>query len=465
MLITSRYNLCIPLNNIDLLLYNTRTGAVISLADEDAVSLAKQLCDKINCFNCDIIDDDLQKQLLDGGFLIDAQFDELAVIKKRFAYAKENAPPVATIVTSMNCNLACFYCYETRAKCQLAADDLPAILAWIKELTTNISKKDLHVLWYGGEPLLNLDFLTKASFAIQDYCKQQGITYSSSMISNGTLWPEAIADFIAAHAIKYLQITFDGLEATHNKRRCYAPGFGDANGASTFTKALTVVEKAKTHTKILVRFNVDNNNLDELLPFVEFARVRGWFAEPNPVTFYPAMLSGCSEKSCFLTKNEFSVEKYAEIKREIKQILPLQSRTKEYVCPQPQFSICAGLAKHCGIVGADGLFYRCTLHLGNSEQATGSIKDSAVYLQHAEFWQRFDPMTDVVCKNCTFLPLCFGGCPKVKLEQDMRAFQRQCDHWRLNIAQDVAAKCNVKLTKPVIFSEQEQFKSSEVISD
>src|SRR5207248_9209388 len=49
------------------------------------------------------------------------------------------------------------------------------------------------------------------------------------------------------------------------------------------------------------------------------------------------------------------------------------------------------------------------------------------------WWQQFDPTGLPTCSRCSFLPICWGGCPKKHLEQDEHAIAEQGAYWRKNL--------------------------------
>ena len=151
----------------------------------------------------------------------------MARIRDRFRIAKATTPIVLTLTTTMDCNLGCYYCYEERSSDRLAVSEVHQVVELARGLLVGSHKDSLHVDWYGGEPLMNLQFLEEASFALLKLCSDLTVVYSAPVISNGTSWPESIRDFLQRHKIRQVQISFDGLRGNHNKRRRYRKGYGE----------------------------------------------------------------------------------------------------------------------------------------------------------------------------------------------------------------------------------------------
>ena len=54
---------------------------------------------------------------------------------------------------------------------------------------------------------------------LKNFCTDSGKGFSCSMISNGSLLTGDILDKLTEFQCRHIQITLDGIEETHNKRR------------------------------------------------------------------------------------------------------------------------------------------------------------------------------------------------------------------------------------------------------
>jgi uncharacterized protein len=79
----------------------------------------------------------------------------------------------------------------------------------------------------------------------------------------------------------------------------------------------------------------------------------------------------------------------------------------------------------------------------------------------AGFWKDFDPTTRPRCSACTFLPICWSGCPKVHLERDALAIREQGEYWRANLARQVAKGLGLTPVADWVYSPQDQFPEGE----
>ncbi len=129
------------------------------------------------------------------------------------------------------------------------------ILTFIK----NIHKKDnlnsLKITWYGGEPLLNFDVIKHLSKKIKDFTTNNNILYKASIITNGYLLSYDYAKFLSRHNVKIVQITLDGPQKIHDKRRRHKDNLG------TYKVIIENIKNtANLFENIMIRFNVDKTN-------------------------------------------------------------------------------------------------------------------------------------------------------------------------------------------------------------
>lgn len=400
-----------------------------------------------------------------GGFIVDNAHDELAAIRDRYWSARGLTPMVLTLTTTQDCNLGCYYCYEARSNDALASSDVEAIVEWTKVRLVSRKRTSLHVDWYGGEPLLNQDFLELASQALQNLCRELEVSYSASIISNGTRWPEDVIEFIRRHKIRQVQISFDGLKTNHDKRRRYRKNYSPSNTSSSFELASTLVLKLLDIVRVDVRFNVDQGNADDLDGFIALCIEQNWFNRNFPCVFQLARISDYSERSGFMSKSQIGEDEFEKLRERSRALLSdetqLDETTSRSTYPLPRMSVCAALATDSVVIGADGNHYRCGLQVGEKGRAVliqGKSKQ-ATEGKDAAWWAEFDPTLQPNCQRCSFLPVCWGGCPKKHLERDTKTLDEQSLYWRKALPQKIAWQFGIALTSDEFaFSEKDQFR-------
>lgn len=451
----SRYNFY-----VSGVLFNALTGALVTLEGNDASVLGRRLMETNAELDDEILDREFVDLLCRGGFLIDGAIDELEIVRERYWRSRGDTPAVLTITTTIDCNLGCYYCYEQRSTEALAVRDIGAIVELARKQLARGDKRALHVDWYGGEPLLNIEFMEAASYALQDMCHTEGVRYVSSVISNGTVWPSDVVEFVARHRIRQVQITFDGLEDCHNKRRRYRSK-EDQNSRSSFLKSAELVDQLISCTRVDLRYNVDPRNRDDFLPFIDFAIARGWFKGRYELVFQPARISAYTEKAAFLRPQELTLNEFQSLKDAAIRRLDSHGRIEETAIPDgypyPRTSVCAALANDSVVIGAEGKTYRCGLQVSEPHRAVGTIYDDSVGPDRA-WWNRFDPTTLPTCSRCSFLPVCMSGCPKKHLDCDEHAIREQGRYWRDNLGRMIGNAAHRADIGGTVFTEAEQFR-------
>lgn len=115
------------------------------------------------------------------------------------------------------CNLRCKHCYQSGTVAEMSYEEIcgaidnvtSAIESWATEYEMEISPS-FH--FTGGEPLLR-----KELSAVLGYARERG--FSTSLMSNGTLIDAAMARRIREAEVNDVQVSLDGLEATHDSLR------------------------------------------------------------------------------------------------------------------------------------------------------------------------------------------------------------------------------------------------------
>jgi len=120
------------------------------------------------------------------------------------------------VIPTNSCNLGCKYCFigKLEKKEMLMSEDilLKAIDLFAKEL----NERQGTILFYGGEPLMNFNLI---QFAIK-YVNSNNMNIKFSMVTNGTLINEKIADFIKENNIS-VGVSIDGPREINNQNRVY----------------------------------------------------------------------------------------------------------------------------------------------------------------------------------------------------------------------------------------------------
>lgn len=403
----SNYNFTFPYPKLaegkkQTVMYNTRTG-VIALIKEDKLTQYLEFAEK----GTPVADEDLLADLRRGGFVVNRDFDELAALKYRLLSAKYDKTHLnLTIAPTSDCNFRCIYCYEKDSikPVTMSEQTQEELIAFVKQYTPTI--KLLSVCWYGGEPLLALDIIEKLSEVFLKLCEENQIAYVASMVTNGYLLTPDKLEKLHRWKIEDIQITLDGAAEDHDKRR-FLKG-----GLPTFDRIVENLSAAKDNlpAQVKIRINADRHNIDRVDNVIKILREKELLEKVYP---YLAMVENSNDayndNSCLHT-NEFSQREFEFITRNGLDIVSYTPRQLGNYC----------IADRCGgfVCNADGRIYKCWSDIGIEARSVGTLKDGGMESPRFFDYLLYDPTEDPACRACKFLPVCMGGCPNKRVQND-----------------------------------------------
>lgn len=141
------------------------------------------------------------------------------------------------IVPTVSCNLHCTYCHiqhgkECRKSCVMTEKTLKNGLEIFKKYG-GFEENESEIMFYGGEPFLEIAFVIKALEIIRSYSQTVKITF----FTNGTLITEEIANCLREYNV-YVIVSIDGSKNAHDAARIYHDGSGSFEDSSRGYKRL-----------------------------------------------------------------------------------------------------------------------------------------------------------------------------------------------------------------------------------
>lgn len=212
-------------------------------------------------YNLDIVDsiDDL---------LYDKDIQELLDVENPFKQSfTERGFMNITIMLTLDCNFRCPYCFENLKK-ENVSNNVCKIVDFITNFIVDKNIKHININWFGGEPLLEVKNIEKIYNLVYPICKLRGVTYSSTLTTNGYLLNYATYKKLKDLKVTTFQITIDGVEKIHNKHRYLS------NGKGTFKKIISnlenVLKEDTSNTNFIIRTNCSDENLEYMSEYFEF---------------------------------------------------------------------------------------------------------------------------------------------------------------------------------------------------
>ena len=402
----SKYNVLLKEKCGTAVLYNTGSSAILSLNQE--------YTDKYErfCITGECSDNEMVNNLEKGGFLVNDEIDEVDSLLTMNKISRFSDSSLSlTIAPTLACNFKCPYCYEKGKKYSTISDEtITNFVGFFEDTLRHVH--DVGVSWYGGEPLLALEQIERITDIIKSKISSE-CEYSCDMVTNGYLLSREIAERLKKLDIKFLQVTLDGAKNAHNKRRILH------NDAPTFEIILKNISDCIDIIPIVVRINVDKNNMDSA------SEIFDWFDEYGlkGIPYYLAPVDSandpCNSEQCLLS------QEYA--KEEIEFYLKGFERGYYYSgFDRNNYGVCGAVAWNSYVVDPVGNLYKCWNDIGYPERRVGNVNEKFVINKSLAEWLNYNPMRDEECKECKIFPICFGGCAYSRNE-------KKCNSLRWNI--------------------------------
>ena len=413
----SIYNIFIPKDDYTIA-YNSYSG-----------SLCKMNKDGMLCY--DSMDDasPIFANLIKQGFLVENGINEFdRVVREYNEYINNNNPETIqfTIALTTACNLKCVYCFEEKNKPEFAkAETLQMIAKYIRhKLSTHKGIKNLHITWFGGEPMLTYDQIILISKQLIKICEQNKVQYSANMVTNGLLLTEEKLKVLSEHGVRSIQITLDG-----TPDECAAIKKGKKED---FEKLIDNIPLFAKIVKVKVRLNICKNNIhgiEEL--YNKLTKLDPPLAKVyiSKIEKYNDQLTECSP----LEEEEYTdivIEQMNSVSESINNLNTISR------FPKRRKAFCGSMQKHSCAIGPDGSIYVCEHSLGDKSHAVGNVRHFLFYQNKKETEYKKYTMKpyDTGCALCKMFPICLGGCPANKV---LHNIPFDCESFRKKVFNEI----------------------------
>lgn len=313
--------------------------------------------------------------------------------KKRIENASHQGINSYVIMTTLDCNARCFYCYEKGIPhISMTEKNAIATSEYIQRHSTNKVK----LTWFGGEPLLNTVIIDLICQKLNDF----GISYFSHIITNGLLITKDIVDkAINVWKLKRVQITLDGTEQVYLRTKAYINSQG--NEFQTVLDNIEVLLNSKIAVNI--RLNQDAYNTEDLLVLLDLLHNR--FGSNPYLTIYNRLL--------FNFKGDYT-QKQIDCYYKLKSKLNAWGYLKGYKSLNGIINHqCMADSNHALVITPSGLIGKCE-HF-TKEKMIGSIFTEGFDPLVLQMWdERYNRQKE--CNSCPLYPTCIRikMCPNQK---------------------------------------------------
>lgn len=318
-------------------------------------------------------------------------FATLEVASRRFE---------VTATLTLECNLACPYCFEDPFRGKLVMTDATADLLVARLVERMASGLDVLVDFYGGEALVRLELLRRIAGQLQEAALRHGVTFTFNLFSNGVLLTRPTVETLLPLGLQAVRTTLDGPPDIHNRQRPFVSGRGSFD---TILANLAAVHDI-VPLKIGGNYSRDTyRRFPELLDHLLIAGVNP--AKLRDVSFAAIMPKadgtglGDHGMTCACTAEPWATEAHLFLRGEIIR--------RGFPTDRLGPGACMIEFEKDWVVNYNGDIYKCPVFMGDESLRIGTLADGTTdYRQshNLDLWKNDE------CLACAYLPLCFGGC-------------------------------------------------------
>lgn len=423
----------------DLFLYNMLTGSIDLMNAEESKKFRRlqkepELTDStLNQLKCDLA--------VRGHLWTDTRSEQQAA-ERMMQSLTQNAykrPLMFFLCLTHTCPIGCRHCFELDIPASnqlppMSAEKVSAAFRHMETVRKETGREGWVINLFGGEPFLPSTYESVRTSL--DMAHKGG--YRLTTFTSG-VFLEPFLPLLKEHALDFdwISVTLDGNEEHHNRRRRLRNAFQRT--------AINIDHLLEANLPVIVRINLDRENIDHLAEFVEEYQRLGWTGRPN----FRIQTSPVTDHHCVRTDNIVLDETSLVLSLEaLRRELPgedilldrgcyftldylavklglRQPNALDYAPPGPRVHLCMSNNHSAFLFGADSMLYTCDEVVGNQKYAVGQ------YFPFEKMYEKplwLDLMaTDIPkCRTCRYLFLCGGGCTLAGIAQNGRPDLPNC---------------------------------------
>ncbi len=397
----SKYNIFAKLPDSDKIIFaNTFKGsfALIGSAEAFLISVAETLDE----------DHPAVEAMKKRGILVD--FDEQSALMEWGKPEYVGSDPVTiTISVTQECNFNCAYCFEYHQGSRMSGKTQDDVVKLAAKMLDVSGRKKLHIIWFGGEPLLEPDIIDNMSGRLMKVAEDRGVIYSACIVTNGYLLTQDIVDMLYRNKVEQAVVGLDGVGKVHDDARPLK------NGEPTFDKIIDNLRNLKIPFDVHIRHVIHSYNKDQLDELGE----------------YIEKLSHDSGNRIF-HRPDVAHPFYAPEERELKTDMIGKEDACRVALRRDSVRFSGGRGHHCGAnslwcleIHSSGALHKCWPALDRPELSFGEVGewDPADPYKTASSPEKLKMYLDTTityngdeeCKECKWLPFHVGGCPYLRM--------------------------------------------------
>lgn len=335
------------------------------------------------------------------GVLVPDSAAEQEEMRTIFESVNSERRPFTLLVTlTLECNLACPYCFEDpfRGRFRMSAETADLLVERVRERMA--AGQDIMIDFYGGEALMALPLLTDIAERVSKAARGLGVKFGFTIITNGTLLSrERIAPLLPL-GLESIRVTVDGPPDVHDRQRPFVSGRG------SFDAIMAGLAELRGVIRLDLVGNYTPENYRRFPELLDHLLTDGFTPFMiGLVAFFAVMpkadgsVPGDFANACACSDEPWQIEAGLYLRGEI--------LGRGFNTPRLRMAGCMVEFADDLVVGYDGGYYKCPAFMGDESLRAGSLAEGIGDYREShnlDLWK-----TDE-CLDCAYLPLCFGGC-------------------------------------------------------
>ena len=345
----------------------------------------------------------ISEMLLDKGFFVNDDISERDLVQSLF-FSRKHSNRIYNLIinTTLDCNLDCWYCYETHpAQSYLSLSTVNTILEHLKVKYSSEPFEVLRLSFFGGEPMLNFHAIKELLNGVNLHSEACGYKVFIAFVTNGTLLNERYAELLKPFNTRF-QITIDGDEENHNSIRIYKSKAHNEGSYKKILSGLRLFNNIEAKFYFTIRINFNNsilNSIENLMRDIDFLDRKKVLISLQQIWQYN------------ITKKD-----YEDLFRSIEKINQrgfVVDTFKLY----PKFEACYADNYNHAVINYDGKVFKCTARDFTTTEPDGLLNsDGFIEWNINQVNSRLSAQTPQKCIECSLLPCCPGICTQKLIE-------------------------------------------------
>jgi uncharacterized protein len=443
----SSFNVRVPLpGGHDVFIMNTFTDAQAIVPSGIGDLLAR--VDTLDLSSLGAEDRETLQDLAANGFIVRDRGDERRAVEAYFRDVRESSDLLrVTVLTTLQCNFSCTYCYQgdhghpgggwNAIAEKMSVETAARVGDWMAKRLDEVRPKRFAMMFFGGEPLLNVPVVEYLSRRMRNETARRGIPMSFTIVTNGLLLTRELVERLVPAGLSGIKVTLDGDRETHNRLRPLRGGQG------TFDRIVRNIRDVADLCAVSIGGNFDESSVNSYPALLEFLRAQDFAPKLAKVAFKPIIREKPAKPRADSKPGAFIPLTAVDDSGRPQKPLSGTCMTVAGTGAQPSASACdsCGLLdgkmawlrdetrrngfatldgvhmgpceihrQHSYTIGPDGSLYACPGFTGEKSQSVGHIdgRQDGARARAASAFERLAAWKE--CQDCAFIPVCAGGC-------------------------------------------------------